>query len=69
MAGEKLTREQASELISRYDAKFGNAGEFTHPQVLFDQRFYDLLQKALQTGKLVDQSAVDAVIPNISWEW
>ena len=51
-----------------YEARFGNIDTIANSQALCDPRFYELLQKAIDTNTPLDCAAIDAAIPDLSWE-
>jgi hypothetical protein len=56
------------ETSRRYDQKFGNLEEITHPSIAYDVRFAQLLQKAIDGGQALGRKEIEAVIPDIPWE-
>jgi hypothetical protein len=52
-----------------YEARFGGLDEITHPAVICDLCFIQMLRNALESGQPVTREAVEREFPNVSWDW
>ena len=52
----------------RYQARFGNIDEVSHPAFLFDPKFAALLERALATGQALTRADVEEIFPDAAWD-
>jgi hypothetical protein len=64
-----MTNDEMQEIGSAYARRFGNLDELAMSEIMFEPAFINLLQKALASGKKLEQADVEAVFPEVSWEW
>ncbi len=53
----------------RYESRFGNLDEIMLPSFMLEPAFFGLLKKAIERGMPLNQTEVEKVFPDASWEW
>lgn len=53
----------------RYEFQFGNLDEVLHPSIMLDPGFLNLLGSAIKRGSRLRRWEVEAVFPDIAWDW
>lgn len=64
-----MMTEQMQSVADSYDAKFGNLDDIAIPPTMYDPRFVAMLQDAIKRGRALKRVELDAVFPDIPWNY
>ena len=63
-----VSSEHMQALADRYQARFGNFDEISHPSIMTLVGFLSLLEGALASDVPLNRRAVETIFPSVGWE-
>jgi hypothetical protein len=64
-----MTLKEAYVVINRYKEKFDNFDEVGAMELLQDDRFVAMVERAIARGAPLTREEIDANIPDVAWEY
>ncbi len=59
----------AQEILDRYESRFGNLDEISHPAFFTESKFLGMLNSAAKDGRRLTREDIEKVYPDAAWEW